>query len=606
MPIAVTCSGCQADYSLADHLAGKKVRCKKCGQILVVPDASRGRGEEDEVEAGTEEPGRHEEVQASSRPPQREDDRGRETAERNRETTIYRTLHLADLVQIIGLFLVALGCWAIYAGAAGWERTAIKNVLLVFVGVVCLVPGTACVFLVGRGVWRHFAMLRKKERFIIGRRKLEWVVGEDELLGQFPYDNIAEVRLKGLKPESGPKYHIIGITFIDRRRKDTFAEDDSRKSEWEEAGFDYAIWDVYDVPIKTFYQLLKQAWEEAQSPAAVRRERSRGEAGENEERPPLPAREGRPRRKRRIVGLVPLLVLGPALFLGLVLALFVSAAAKWVCLLSLVVWLTALVMAYRLFKKKGLQEELDATGHEVNPGMAAVVLQINYAFRYPRLFGCWVGLEVLGMIALIVAGVMAERFHSGGNVPAAPVAQAPNPGPAPPPGGAGLEVPRITGDPEIDRLLAGLDDESHPWNRIRAANHLAQMKPNEHRAAVAHKLAEVATGANEFGRGEAIKALAVWATANELPDLLRLFRQPGLRHGAGRAIRTVGPAAEKDVAAFLNDPDPFIRGDAIDLLKDIGTRQSMPALQAVVDRNDGLNIGRARDAIAAIQARAGR
>jgi hypothetical protein len=30
----------------------------------------------------------------------------------------------------------------------------------------------------------------------------------------------------------------------------------------------------------------------------------------------------------------------------------------------------------------------------------------------------------------------------------------------------------------------------------------------------------------------------------------------------------------------------------------------VPALQAVVDRNDGLNVGRARDAIAAIQARA--
>jgi hypothetical protein len=73
-------------------------------------------------------------------------------------------------------------------------------------------------------------------------------------------------------------------------------------------------------------------------------------------------------------------------------------------------------------------------------------------------------------------------------------------------------------------------------------------------------------------------------------------RRPGHPHG--------GASRGEGRGRFSERPGPFVRREAIDVLKDIGTRQSVPALQAVVDRNDGLNVGRARDAIAAIQARA--
>ncbi len=39
MPIPTRCPGCQELYQLADKFAGKKVRCKKCQEILTVPDA---------------------------------------------------------------------------------------------------------------------------------------------------------------------------------------------------------------------------------------------------------------------------------------------------------------------------------------------------------------------------------------------------------------------------------------------------------------------------------------------------------------------------------------------------------------------------------------
>ncbi len=41
MPIRVVCDECQAKYVIADEHAGKKVRCKKCGEICLVPSGSR-------------------------------------------------------------------------------------------------------------------------------------------------------------------------------------------------------------------------------------------------------------------------------------------------------------------------------------------------------------------------------------------------------------------------------------------------------------------------------------------------------------------------------------------------------------------------------------
>ena len=36
MSIRVQCPGCDAEYALADHLAGKKVRCKECDGVIDV------------------------------------------------------------------------------------------------------------------------------------------------------------------------------------------------------------------------------------------------------------------------------------------------------------------------------------------------------------------------------------------------------------------------------------------------------------------------------------------------------------------------------------------------------------------------------------------
>lgn len=92
---------------------------------------------------------------------------------------------------------------------------------------------------------------------------LQWILGDDELLGQFPYDNIEAIHLKALESPNGDPYHILGLKLRNLKRRDTFVEDDYRCKDWEEEGFDFAIWDLYDTPLKAFSKSLKKAWEKA-------------------------------------------------------------------------------------------------------------------------------------------------------------------------------------------------------------------------------------------------------------------------------------------------------------------------------------------------------
>jgi predicted Zn finger-like uncharacterized protein len=46
MPVLAVCDGCRAEYQLKDDLAGRKVKCKECGSVILVPvvrDAGAGR-----------------------------------------------------------------------------------------------------------------------------------------------------------------------------------------------------------------------------------------------------------------------------------------------------------------------------------------------------------------------------------------------------------------------------------------------------------------------------------------------------------------------------------------------------------------------------------
>lgn len=52
MPIQVNCDQCQAHYNLKDEHAGKKLRCKQCGNILQAPKLDSPRWDDPEVDRG--------------------------------------------------------------------------------------------------------------------------------------------------------------------------------------------------------------------------------------------------------------------------------------------------------------------------------------------------------------------------------------------------------------------------------------------------------------------------------------------------------------------------------------------------------------------------
>jgi Protein kinase domain len=192
----------------------------------------------------------------------------------------------------------------------------------------------------------------------------------------------------------------------------------------------------------------------------------------------------------------------------------------------------------------------------------------------------------------------------------------------------------LVDEPPFAEVLQDLDS-NNVFKCIDAAKSLATMKPNEQRAEVAAKLADLVEADNPHIRVHAVAALAVWATHKEAAVLIRMLdhkdvftRQAALK-GVGRfrdeksqlpimrcfqdfqtradaahALRDFGPQAEKEVLGLLNKDDVFLKQDAINVLRDIGTEASVPALKAAVASDNVFLAGPAREALKAIAARA--
>jgi hypothetical protein len=204
----------------------------------------------------------------------------------------------------------------------------------------------------------------------------------------------------------------------------------------------------------------------------------------------------------------------------------------------------------------------------------------------------------------------------------------------PPPMQPELPPPRVTGNADLDRILADMTGGDH-FRRKAAVERLGGMTPpKEHRALIAQKLTEAAGDQDVFVRKAAVRALGRWATAKEIPTLIAALnhddvftRQEALnvigtfrdkrtiapvveclrsihtRSQAERALRDMGSMAEKAVLALLDDADVFVRQVGINMLRDIGTHQSVSALEREAN---GTNIFLRDPARAALQAIAAR
>ncbi len=297
--------------------------------------------------------------------------------------------------------------------------------------------------------------------------------------------------------------------------------------------------------------------------------------------------------------------------------------------------------------------------------------QVRHVFVQPKKVGPWLGLQLFGVLVGIfslIGGSVSNRaaMQEGRQAQEAKQAAArknaaqgqdndppPNKRPAEWPRAKpdhGLPQPNrpvdgpqtrpaqdvppsaVTGDAQLDRLLADLPSKK-AFVAQKAAKQLAALPPNEHRPAVAVKLAEqVQQHQDSFNKCALANALCVWATAKEVPVLIALLGDKDINtrnevlkgigklrdersvasvarclldlatsYHAERALKEMGPLAEIEVLGVLNQKGGPGRQAAIRVLRDIGTQQSIPALQAA--SQDFVLQGAARGAMDAINAR---
>jgi HEAT repeat protein len=193
----------------------------------------------------------------------------------------------------------------------------------------------------------------------------------------------------------------------------------------------------------------------------------------------------------------------------------------------------------------------------------------------------------------------------------------------------------LLSDAELDQLLADVK-AAQGFTAARAEERLAKAYPAERRREeVARALEPAATNWDFLVRQNAARALAVWATAESVPTLIKMLddqlphcRAEAMtalaalkdergaaavakrltdhadRANARKALEAMGPVAEKPVADLLTHADYLVRREACDILKTIGTPASTAGLQAVADEDKSPPVKRAaQEALKAIAAR---
>lgn len=125
MPIRTTCPNCRAAYTLADDLAGKKVRCKNCDEVIAVRGAAPAREAEQRIQKGsgqaTTSRVRSEEEPVRPRRGTRDDDRELRPRKKGRSSA-------GMMIGLgVGVFALVLVCGGIVTAVVLWGRSAALN-----------------------------------------------------------------------------------------------------------------------------------------------------------------------------------------------------------------------------------------------------------------------------------------------------------------------------------------------------------------------------------------------------------------------------------------------------------------------------------------------
>jgi hypothetical protein len=195
-----------------------------------------------------------------------------------------------------------------------------------------------------------------------------------------------------------------------------------------------------------------------------------------------------------------------------------------------------------------------------------------------------------------------------------------------------VEAKRGLNAEELAEVLADLGNEQKATGRVLALQKKAPAIPNPE---VGEALARLLKGDDKNRRYGVVKALELWASESQTPDLLPILEDPMpiTRHAALKALarvnpekaaipagkmltvkedklaasavlKTLGAFAEPAVIPVLKEKEWQTRLEAIRILSEIGTKMSVAALEAVSASDENiLNRNTAKEAIAAIKKR---
>jgi HEAT repeat protein len=181
----------------------------------------------------------------------------------------------------------------------------------------------------------------------------------------------------------------------------------------------------------------------------------------------------------------------------------------------------------------------------------------------------------------------------------------------------------------LDQAIADLQGADGERQKEVAEWLLARQPDEQHRAAVAQALEAALTSPNVFAREPAGKALAAWATRENVPSLIRALEgdngqvrtealnalvrlkderalpaiaarlaKPFEEQQTAAALEAFGPAAEAEVVKYVNHPNQPTRDQARKLLKTYGTKDAVILGQAAADLNDAQRCRAALDWLA--------
>jgi len=298
---------------------------------------------------------------------------------------------------------------------------------------------------------------------------------------------------------------------------------------------------------------------------------------------------------------------------------------------GVVMAITGFIMAWIAASRAGIGTVGDLPFILQRIPLVHLFYQIKYAFELPKEAGMWVLLEFLGIGVAIVSGILSMQHDEPRNRFAHAAMLDPRNN-AQFVGNDGFNVPRVTGDLEIDEALADLQDPDNDI-ALMAAEDLARMKPGVNRMIIAQRLGAQAMRPDHGVQTAVARAMNVWGTAEQVPVMIQVLDGPNnqARRAAfdfvvpfndpratpaivrffrdnpqpniSDAVRQMGASAESELLPLLNDKNLAVKRETIKLLTDVGTQKSIASLQAVATGTNAALRMPAQEAINSINAR---